>query len=341
MKKIYKAAIVGCGAIAGGYDEKSYFKHIFTHAGAYRKHSRFELVAIADNDKRRLSEFRKIWNADRAYKDYEELFKKEKIDLLSVCVPDHLHSPVIKSALDNGVAKRILAEKPIAINVHEAGKILLYAKKNGVSVYVNYNRLWEPAHRAVRGLISKGFLGVIQGCVAYYVRGIKHNGTSMISTLRFLLGEEVKYVEALNKKKCDVGKDFALDGILTLSGGTRIFLIAADKKGYGHSIFEIDVMGNRGRLRLTDNGYKIEIYKTAEYKRYAGFRELIPLSFKKNEYFNKDKMDRTLLYTLDEIAWSLDKGLLNFEYTEAAIKDLSIAEALIKSADRNGAQIKI
>ncbi len=341
MSKIYRAAIIGCGAIAGGYDEKSGFRYVFTHAGAYKKHPRFELKAIAEDKKERLSEFQKTWQIQTTYTDYRELLKQEQIDLLSVCVPDYLHFSVVNAALEHSRVKCILVEKPIATTVNEATQMLEFCKKKGVSLYVNYNRLWDPIHHTVKRLMSEGFLGTTQGCVAYYVRGIKHNGTTMFSTLRFLLGEDINHVQAIRVMDSDVNNDFAIDGLLTLNNGVRVFLIASDKMGYGHSIFEIDLMGNKGRIRLIDNGYKVEVYELGKYKRYLGAQELIPFSPKKQKQLPKSKMSRTLLSTLDEIASSLDQGILNLDYAKEATKDLRIAEALIESINRNGIQIKI
>jgi predicted dehydrogenase len=190
-------------------------------------------------------------------------------------------------------------------------------------------------------MISEGFLGNIQGCVSSYVRGIKHNGTTMISTIRFLLGDDISYVQALKATDSEIDGDPALDGLLTTNSGVIVFLMSSDKAGYGHSIFEIDIMGNKGRIRLTDNGYKVEIYQTAEYKRYLGVRELVPISLEDGRRLPDSQMDRTLLNTLDDIALSLDRKTLNIGHAEDAVKDMRIAEALIRSAQNNGARTMI
>ncbi len=342
MNKRYKAAIIGCGLIAGGYDERSGFRHVFTHAGAYRKHPGFDLIAVAENNTARLSDFQRIWHVPKGYADYRKMLKNERVDLLSVCVPDRLHFNVIRDALKYGTAKCILVEKPIAETPDKSEELIRLCKTHRVSLYVNYNRLWDPIHRGVNRLIAEGSLGRIQSCVAYYVRGIKHNGTTVISTLKFLLGEEIAWVQALTAKRCEIKGDLALDGILALNNGLQVFLIASDKGGYGHSIFEIDIMGNKGRIRLVDNGYEAQLYGTREYKRYAGFSELavIPLE-ESRRCLPKSKMDRTLLCALDDIAMSLDKRRVNLYYAEEAVNDMCVAGALISSQNRHGARIRI
>lgn len=336
MKKTYRVAIIGCGEIAGGYDEKSAFRHVYTHAGAYKKHPRFILTAVADNDKARLSKFQEIWKVKKGYTDYLELLKKEKIDLLSVCVPDRLHFKIIRDSLRRGSMKAILGEKPMADELDDARQLLKLCNRAKVSLFINYNRLWEPAHRAVKTMIENGCLGDLQSCLGYYVRGIRHNGSTMISTIKFLLGDDINKVRALAKSSSGYCDDPAIDGVLTSKSGVNIFLIASDKNGYGHSIFEIDLLGNKGRAKIVDNGHNVELYKTAVYKRYAGVRELVPISKKGLKSFPKNGMGETLLYTLDEIALSLDRGLLNLGYAYEAVKDMRIAEALIESVNGKG-----
>ena len=99
MECPYSAAIIGCGMIAGGYDELSGFQHAYTHAGAYARHPRFTLAAASDTRVERLHEFQQIWKVPRTYEDYGELLRRERVDVLSVCVPDHLHYQVIQDAL--------------------------------------------------------------------------------------------------------------------------------------------------------------------------------------------------------------------------------------------------
>lgn len=341
MKRTYKTAIIGCGEIAGGYDEKSDFRHTFTHAGAYKRHPRFELRAIAENRRSRLLKFQKIWNIEKAYPDYRKLLEKEELDLVSVSVPDQLHFSVVKDILEHSSAKCILEEKPIASTTKEAMELLELCRRNKASLFINYNRLWDPIHICIKKIISDGLMGKLEGSIAYYVRGIKHNGTTMISTLKFLLGCDVDKVQALKICGLETREDYAVDGLLFFNNGARVLLIAADKSGYGHSTFEIDLMGNMGRVRLIDNGFKTEIYKTDVYRRYPGVRELISISRKESSLLPKTKMNQTLLSTLDEIALSLDRGALNLKYAEEATKDLRIAEALVESSGKSGKQIKI
>src|SRR5689334_9691660 len=52
------------------------------------------------------------------YQEIEELLADETVDLVSVCLPTHLHREVTIAALEAG--KHVLVEKPIALTLRDA-----------------------------------------------------------------------------------------------------------------------------------------------------------------------------------------------------------------------------
>ncbi|MEB3238275.1 MAG: Gfo/Idh/MocA family oxidoreductase [Candidatus Sericytochromatia bacterium] len=332
-----RVAIAGCGAIAGGYDEASGFAHAYTHAGAVRRHPRFDLVAVAEPREDRRAAFRKAWNVPVAHATVGAMLDQGPFDLLCICVPDAHHGSVVRLALERGGARAILVEKPLAMTAEEAVALADRAADAGVSLYVNYNRRWDPLHERVRTWIADGGLGVLQGGIGHYVRGLRHNGTTMVQTLRRLLSREVRSVRAIRSEPSSLDGDLALDGVLEFSCGTAVWLQAADKAEYGHSVFEIDLMGNRGRVRLHDNGYQVEVSQTAEYRRYPGFRELVRWP-ELEATWPEGRMRETLLATLDEVADGLDRNVLSLSHARDACRDLRVVEALERSWRADGAR---
>jgi len=56
----YAVLIIGCGAIAGGYDAGDIKgENILTHAKAFNNHAGFDLVGCLDQDLKNLTEFRR------------------------------------------------------------------------------------------------------------------------------------------------------------------------------------------------------------------------------------------------------------------------------------------
>ena len=59
MPEVLSALIIGCGDIAGGYDEAGDERAVRTHAGAYRAHPNFCVTACIDPDDQRRQQTRR------------------------------------------------------------------------------------------------------------------------------------------------------------------------------------------------------------------------------------------------------------------------------------------
>ena len=71
MPDKFTALIVGCGNIAGGYDERgTYPDAILTHAGAYKSHGGFQITACIEPDEERRKTFMKTWDVEYGFPDF-------------------------------------------------------------------------------------------------------------------------------------------------------------------------------------------------------------------------------------------------------------------------------
>ena len=77
-----KSVIVGCGNIAGKFDDDSKRLFIASHAGAYQTNPDVSLIAACDVSVPALSEFGKRWSLEKLYLDYKQMFKKKNRTLL-------------------------------------------------------------------------------------------------------------------------------------------------------------------------------------------------------------------------------------------------------------------
>ena len=80
-KKIYRAGVIGCGAIAQE-----------CHLPGYAKHKQVELVAVTDPTPARHAEIEKTYPGVHAYTDHREMLAKESLDIVSVCSPNKFHA---------------------------------------------------------------------------------------------------------------------------------------------------------------------------------------------------------------------------------------------------------
>jgi len=139
------------------------------HCDAYSKNEQAEVVAVANpSDPGNLV---RKWNIPDIYKDYKEMFKRDDIDLASVCAPNFLHHDVAVAAADAG--KHVVVEKPLATTVEDAREMVEVCEKNGVQLMYAEDWCFAPALRRAKEIIDEGGIGRVLYIKAKEV----HNGT--------------------------------------------------------------------------------------------------------------------------------------------------------------------
>lgn len=128
------------------------------HAQAYLSNSKTRLIAVADTRREHLSN---LPPEVRTYTNYAELLDSE-VDVVSICLPTYLHCQVALDALSRG--KHVLVEKPIAINVNEARRMMRAAEAAGRVLYVGMTHRFYPELREAKKLVDDGAIGSIVAC---------------------------------------------------------------------------------------------------------------------------------------------------------------------------------
>lgn len=146
MSKL-KVAVIGCGSIA---------QH--RHLLEYDANEHVDLVAVCDIVEERVSEISKKYGA-KAYTDYKQLLEKEKVDAVSVCLPNYLHAPVSIAALNAGC--HVLCEKPMATSKEEAEEMIAAAESNNKKLMIAHNQRFVPSHQKAKQLIESGEIGKV------------------------------------------------------------------------------------------------------------------------------------------------------------------------------------
>ncbi|MEK6949699.1 MAG: Gfo/Idh/MocA family oxidoreductase [Nanoarchaeota archaeon] len=128
------------------------------HARVYSEIEDINLVAICDSDNACAKEIAEKYNA-KAYSDYKEMIRKEKIDAVSICVPTKLHKEVALHAINAKI--NTLVEKPIATKIEEAKSIIEAAAKNKVKLMAGHIEIFNPVVQELKKRIEKNELGNI------------------------------------------------------------------------------------------------------------------------------------------------------------------------------------
>lgn len=269
----YRAGIVGCGRIGSEFDDDPKRKIISSHAGAYSAVPQTELVAVADINKEKLDKCGKKWGVKSLYQDYEEMLAKENLDILSICTWNSTHLDIAEKAARAGV-RAIFCEKPIADTLAHAEKMIKVCKEKNVLLMIDHQRRFDKFHQNIRYFIEQGGLGKVQQASFYYTAGIANTGSHMFDLLRFFF-DDVKWVYAIySENKSPNPADPNIDGSLKFKNGLFCTVQACDVKSF--HIFDVDVIGTMGRIRITHSGFDCEFYKTEESKLFSGYNELYP-----------------------------------------------------------------
>jgi myo-inositol 2-dehydrogenase / D-chiro-inositol 1-dehydrogenase len=81
----------------------------------------------------------------------EELLDGD-VDAVAVCSSTDSHAELVIAAVRAG--KAVFCEKPVSLDLHELDRVLAAVDSAGAPFQIGFNRRFDPAHAAVRDLLS-------------------------------------------------------------------------------------------------------------------------------------------------------------------------------------------
>jgi predicted dehydrogenase len=140
--------LIGCGWIV----ERD-------HIPAMLASDTVEITATADvsADRARLAARVAGIGADRAHADYRALLDRDDVDIVSVASPPSTRPQIITDAAAAG--KHVVCEKPFALSLAAADKMIAACAAAGVTLAIYHNYLYYYEHRLATRLIAEGAIG--------------------------------------------------------------------------------------------------------------------------------------------------------------------------------------
>ena len=115
-----------------------------------------ELAAGADIRPEALDEFKEK-HGGTVFDDVEALCRSDAVDAVWIATPNVFHAQHTVAAAEHG--KHVITEKPMAVTLEEADRMVTAAASNGVKLLQGHSKVYDPPVRRMREIISSGRLG--------------------------------------------------------------------------------------------------------------------------------------------------------------------------------------
>jgi predicted dehydrogenase len=201
---------------------------------AIRKAENCRLVAIGSRDGERASSVAAELGIPRAHGSYEALLADPEVDAVYIPLPNNLHPEWAIAAARAG--KHVLCEKPLAMTVAEAERMVEAAEAAGTRLMEAFMYRLHPSWVALREIVASGRLGelvAVQSWFSYFnddatnIRNIPAAGGGALYDIgcynvnlsRMLFGAEPVRVQASVRRDPTLGVDIVTSAILDFDGG--------------------------------------------------------------------------------------------------------------------------
>ncbi len=230
----HTAAIIGCGphnVTRGGINSISY-----AHAAALRKLPDFHLAAAASRNPQNAADFASEFPGVTPYIDYREMLRRERPSFVSICAFPGEREEMAMAALEHG-AKVLWIEKPFAVSMGAARRILDTAAQAGARVFVNHQRRYARVLGEFRDAVQRGAAGeLISFDVVQPGHCLMNFGPHLVDAALFAMGSRtpVRILAAADfhtgSSHQAVPAEDHLAGFVHFDDGTRLS-VAAGRNG--------------------------------------------------------------------------------------------------------------
>ncbi len=241
-----KYALIGCGRVSPNHLKAA-------------KENGFNIVAVCDIRKENIEDMftRSVLSEEeiscvRCYDNYIEMLEKEDLELVSIALPSGLHAEAALAVIERKI--HCIIEKPMAMSLEDADKIIALSEKKGVVVSACHQNRFNEAVQQMRKAFEDGRFGKISNAAItvrwhrgpeYYSQGDwrgkweSDGGTLMnqcihgIDLLRWFCGDDIVSVYGITKRHFhpyieaeDVGTavvEFSNGAIATIEGSVNVY----------------------------------------------------------------------------------------------------------------------
>ncbi len=260
MAKV-RIGVIGVGGMGQG------------HCDMLQQVKEAQLVAICDADVRTAKNV-----GDRCqtpfFTDYRKLIESGLAEAVLIATPHYFHTPIAIAAFKAGL--HVLCEKPIAVAVSDADRMLAAAKKSGRVFGVMFQMRADPRFRAARRLLDEGRVGnliranMIIGWYrtqAYYNSGgwratwkgegggvLFNQAPHQLDIFTWLVGLPVRLIAQTRTRLHDIEVEDEAFGMLEMDNGAHAYIYASVNEAPGTN--RLEIVGDRGKILIDEDGLR-------------------------------------------------------------------------------------
>src|SRR5262245_16489328 len=226
-----------------------------------RRSERSQVVAIASRDRAKADAAAGAVGIPRSYGSYEELIDDPDVEAIYNPLPNHLHVPWSIRAAEAG--KHVLCEKPIALSVPEARRLLKVRDRTGVKMQEAFMIRAHPQWLAAQEMVQAGRIGQPRSMMGYFsyfnddpknIRNMPEIGGGalmdigcyLINTSRLIFGEQPRRVIGLSDIDPKLKTDRTTSLILDYPSGHAIGTCSTQMTAYQR----IHIFGTLGHIEI-------------------------------------------------------------------------------------------
>lgn len=244
------------------------------HVPAAQKAAQSEVIAISSRDAARADHWAEALEIPRAYGNYAAMLADPEIDAVINALPNSLHCAWTIKAAEAG--KHILCEKPLAVTVEEAHRMIDAARANGVVLVEAFSHPFTPVLPVMQQVIASGQIGevkLVRAELLYTIQDWEHDsrvnkelaggalldaGCYCVNVIRTLMGMEPTSVQAYAHIRESLGVDTTFTGLLRFPGDKIGYLATGMEQPFR---FTCEVIGTEGELSTANvfDGTHLEI----------------------------------------------------------------------------------
>ncbi len=157
-KRILNIGVIGCGKVAQA-----------VHIPILRRMREVRVTALAESDRQRRSSAQRLVPAACAFDDFHQLLRSPEVDAVLICLPSGLHAEAATLALNAG--KGVYVEKPIAVSLEEAHRVLEAWRGAGAVGMMGFSNRFNPLYVTARRMLRSGQFGELAAVRTVFCSG--------------------------------------------------------------------------------------------------------------------------------------------------------------------------